>query len=213
MNTDELISMLSTGVTAVDRGEFARRLGLALGWAVVGSLLSMLLLLGVQPGLQQLVAVPMFWGKLGFAAALVAAGVLATARLSRPGARLSPVWIAVSAPVLLLWAGAAYQLIQAGPLERSALVFGQTWLECLVNISVLSLPAFAAVLWAMKGLAPTRLRLAGAAAGMLSGSVGALVYALHCPELAAPFLAIWYVLGIVLTTMAGALVGPRALRW
>ena len=64
-----------------------------------------------------------------------------------------------------------------------------------------------------EGLAPTRLRLAGAAAGLLSGAVGALVYSLHCPELAAPFLGFWYLLGMLIPTAAGALLGPRLLRW
>ena len=77
----------------------------------------------------------------------------------------------------------------------------------------LSLPLFASTLWALKGLAPTRLALAGASAGLLSGALGALVYSLHCPESAAPFLAVWYVLGIAIPTLAGALLGPRVLRW
>jgi hypothetical protein len=78
---------------------------------------------------------------------------------------------------------------------------------------MLSAPVFAGVLWAMKGLAPTRLRLAGVAAGLLSGAVGALVYSLHCPELAAPFLGFWYLLGTLIPTAVGALLGPRLLRW
>lgn len=65
----------------------------------------------------------------------------------------------------------------------------------------------------LRGLAPTRLRLAGAAAGFAAGSLGALVYSLHCPELAAPFLAIWYLLGMLIPTAIGAWLGPRLLRW
>jgi hypothetical protein len=78
---------------------------------------------------------------------------------------------------------------------------------------MLSVPVFVAVMLAMKGLAPTRLRLAGAAAGLASGSLGALVYTLHCPEMAAPFLSIWYLLGVLIPTGIGALLGPRLLRW
>jgi RNA polymerase sigma-70 factor (ECF subfamily) len=54
---------------------------------------------------------------------------------------------------------------------------------------------------------------AGAVAGLLSGAVGALIYCLHCPELAAPFIGFWYLLGILIPTAAGALFGPRLLRW
>ena len=66
---------------------------------------------------------------------------------------------------------------------------------------------------ALRELAPTRLRLAGAAAGALAGGAGAAVYALHCPEFGAPFLAVWYVLGMALPVAAGAWLGPRVLRW
>jgi hypothetical protein len=40
---------------------------------------------------------------------------------------------------------------------------------------------------AMRGLAPTRLALAGTAAGRLAGTIGAPVYCLHYPELGAPY--------------------------
>ena len=78
---------------------------------------------------------------------------------------------------------------------------------------MLSLPVFAGVFWAIKGLAPTRLALTGAAAGLLAGAVGAFVYAFHCPETAAPFLGIWYVAGIAIPVLTGAVLGRRLLHW
>ncbi|RZL99605.1 MAG: DUF1109 domain-containing protein, partial [Variovorax sp.] len=89
----------------------------------------------------------------------------------------------------------------------------RTWRVCAENIAMLSVPVFLAAIWTLKGLAPVRPALAGAGAGALSGASGAAVYALHCPELAAPFIAIWYVLGMALPVVAGALMGPRLLRW
>lgn len=65
----------------------------------------------------------------------------------------------------------------------------------------------------MRSLAPTSLPLAGAAAGLLAGSVGALVYCLHCPEMGAPFIGTWYLLGMLIPTAAGALLGRFVLRW
>jgi hypothetical protein len=49
--------------------------------------------------------------------------------------------------------------------------------------------------------------------GLLAGAAGATVYAIHCPELAAPFLGTWYVIGIAIPTVLGSLLGPRVLRW
>jgi hypothetical protein len=59
-------------------------------------------------------------------------------------------------------------------------------------------PTLAALLWALRGLAPTRPALAGAAAGLAAGAVGALAYALHCPELSPTFVAVWYSAGIAM---------------
>ena len=55
--------------------------------------------------------------------------------------------------------------------------------------------------------------MAGAAAGLLAGATGALAYALHCQEMEAPFLAIWYLLGMLIPAALGALAGRWLLRW
>jgi hypothetical protein len=104
-------------------------------------------------------------------------------------------------------------LADADPALRWQLVLGNTWRTCPINISLLSLPAFVAGFWVLKRMAPTRLRLAGAACGLAAGGLGALVYGLHCPELAPPFLGVWYVLGMSIPTIVGLALGPRLLRW
>ena len=78
---------------------------------------------------------------------------------------------------------------------------------------MLSVPVFIAVFWALRGLAPTRLVLTGAVGGLLSGAVATLAYCLHCPEMGVAFWGVWYVLGMLLPTAIGALLGPRLLRW
>ena len=155
----------------------------------------------------------MFCANFGFGACFAAASFLVMLRLSRPGLRLAWVPGLLAAPVIAMWMLAAFVLMRADPARRAWMFFGDTWTSCPFLVALLSVPVFAAVLWATRGLAPTRLRLAGAAAGLLSGAVGALVYSLHCPELAAPFLGFWYLLGMLIPTAAGALLGPRLLRW
>ena len=56
-------------------------------------------------------------------------------------------------------------------------------------------------------------RLRGLLLRGLAGAIGALVYCLHCPELAPPFLGFWYLLGMLIPAAAGAALGPRLLRW
>ena len=213
MKTDELITMLASGAETAEPHALERRFTIALGWGAFGATLLMAIMLGVRPDLSDAVRLPMFWVKLAFPAALLAGALLAALRLSRPGVRLGRVPAALAAPVLAMWLLAVVVLLSAAPAERTQLIYGDTWASCPFNVAILSAPAFVALLWAIKGFAPTRLALAGAAAGLLAGAVGALVYTLHCPEMESPFLAVWYLLGMLIPTAVGAMLGPRLLRW
>jgi hypothetical protein len=214
MRTEDLVTLLATGAEPVPRHAVGRRYAIAIGLGALVSGALMLSLLGLRPDLAEAVNRPMFWVKLGFVASLAWGGLVASMRLSRPGANLDhSVPAALIVPVFAMWAIAGVVLVGADPAVRPELIFGATWKRCPWIIALLSLPVFVAVLWAMRGLAPTRLPLAATAAGLLAGSVGALVYCLHCPELEAPFLGTWYVLGILIPVLGGSLVGPRLLRW
>lgn len=213
MKTDELIAALAAGTEPVDPRAPRQRLLLAtLAGAALGVPL-MIGLLGPNPQLAQAAQWPMFWTKLAFALAVAAAAFAVVLRLAKPGVPVRRAAGALAMPFAALWLLAAAVLLASAPGERAALVMGSTWRVCPLNIGMLSLPALALALWALRGLAPTRLRLAGAAAGLLAGGLGTVVYTLHCPETAAPFLATWYVLGMMVPTALGAALGPRVLRW
>ena len=213
MKTDDLVFMLATGADAVDAEAPLRRYLIAVGCSTLVATLVMAAWLGVRPTLTGDLDLPMLWVKEAFCVALAAGGLFAVTRLARPGVALARVPALLAAPLLAMWGLALADLLAASPEVRTALLLGISWTVCPYYIAVLSAPIFVAIVWAMKGLAPTRLRLAGAAAGFASGAIGALVYTLHCPELAAPFLGIWYVLGMLIPTAVGALLGPRLLRW
>ncbi len=213
MKTDELIGLLAQDAPPVALHAIEQRFALASLAGLACALVLMLALFGLNPRLLQDMALPVFWGKLVFAA-LLAAGCLAVLRrLARPGMGLGHSLALLALPPLVLWGLAAVALGQANPGERLPLVLGSTWRTCAFNIAALSLPALAASLWALRGAAPTRLAWAGAGAGLLAGALGTLAYALHCPEMAAPFLAVWYLAGMALPTLLGAWLGPRVLRW
>ena len=213
MKTDELIALLASSAGPVQPDVLRSRYTLALGWGAFGAILLMAILLGVRPDLADAVRLPMFWVKLAFPATLLAGALVAVLRLSRPGVQLGRVPAVIAAPVLAMWLLAGVVLLGAAPGERDELMLGQSAASCPFVIALLSAPLFVAALWAMKGLAPTTLVLAGAAAGLLAGAGGALVYALYCPEMAAPFIGIWYLLGMLIPTALGAMLGPRLLRW
>ena len=82
-----------------------------------------------------------------------------------------------------------------------------------MNVVLLSQPSLAIMMDTMKSLAPTRLSLAGAGAGLLAGAQGLLVYSLYCSEMAVPFWGIWYVLATIITAAIGAAIAPSYLRW
>jgi hypothetical protein len=207
------VTLLARGAGAVEQKVWVDRYVLALSLGTLGSFLLMLATMGLRADLSQAVALPMFWFKFGFAAALAGASLVVAMRLSRPGVRLGLAPGALALPLLGMWSAAAAVLLAADAERAVALLLGKTWAVCPFLIAMLSAPIFAAVLWAMRGLAPTNLRLAGAAAGLLAGSTAALVYCLHCPEMDAPFLGVWYVLGMLIPAGLGAVFGPRLLRW
>jgi hypothetical protein len=213
MKTDDLIAALSRQSEAVDPRTPIRRLLLASLIGVAAALPLMLWRLGINPGLAGDARAPMFWIKWGFVLLVVGASAVLVARLSRPGVDVRRAAQAVAAPLVAIWGLAAAVLFAAAPAERMPLVMGSSWSSCPLNIALLSLPALVLLLAAVRTLAPTRLRLAGAATGLLAGALGTLAYLLHCPELEAPFLAIWYVLGMVIPAVIGAVIGPRVLRW
>ena len=133
-------------------------------------------------------------------------------RQARAGAQArTPLWL-LAVPVVALVVAASVQL--SDPKANSAaLIMGTSADVCPLLILMLSLPIFGGLLLALRRLAPTRLGLAGAVAGLTAGGWAAVVYAFHCPESTAPFIVIWYSLGIVLATALGAAVGRFALRW
>lgn len=211
MNTDQLITMLATGAGEAPRAAVARRLTPALALGALLAVALVLSTLGAYPG--SLAGTPAVWMKLAYAGALAAAAVALTARLARPVARLAvPLRILLSVLAVMLALGAG-TWASAPADSREALLWGRTWSRCPWIVLGVSLPTLASLLWALRGLAPTRPALAGAAAGLAAGAVAALAYALHCPELSPTFVAVWYSAGIALATGLGALLGPRLLRW
>lgn len=213
MKTDDLVAMLANGPVAVPRRATNRRLWLAL---VVGVPLSLVILFaayGVRRDLVQAMFWPMFWVKVLFPLCIAAAGFVMVQRLARPGVNVRHAWAGAVLPVLGVWALAVVAWFSMPAEEQMPSLMGQSWRICAASIGLMALPVFAATVVALKGLAPTQPALAGAAAGALAGGVGAAVYALHCMELTAPFLAVWYVSGIAVPVLVGAVLGPRLLRW
>lgn len=213
MKTDDLIIMLSSGPDVGVKAAPPSATALPLLAGGLTCLVPLIALLGIRPDLLLALTLPMFWLKVSFLAILTMSGWLAAKRLAMPGASTSALPLYLGTPVLVLWGVAGILLWQAAPEERALLFWGTTWRYCPILITLLSLPIFIAALRIMRSLAPTNLRLAGAAAGFAAGATAALLYCIHCPEMSPVFVGFWYLLGILVTTVIGGIIGPRALAW
>ena len=213
MKTESLIDVLGRGPIAIDTRTAARRFALAIGAGVAVSLAAMLALLGPRPDLAAAATGPMFWMKLAIPAMLAWAMLGASARLSRPGGSARAAWLAMAALLLVVEAAALLSVALAPAGERLPMVVGRTAWPCVASVALLALPILVATVLGMRNLAPTRLRAAGLAAGLVAGALAATVYALHCDESTLPFFAVWYVLGMAIPGVLAALAGPRMLRW
>ncbi len=213
MNTEQLIAALSADVPRVPRHALAKRIAIGV---VAGSLAAMLLVaavLGIRPDLEIAMKGFPFWMKWAYSLSLGAGAAYAVSRLARPApGSLRALWL-LAAPVLVLAGIGIGELARTPANEWLAMWLGSSWRVCPFIVLALAVPIFAGLLWSFRRLAPTRLRAAGAAAGLAAGAWAATIYCLHCPEASALFVLTWYSLGILLATAIGALVGPRFLRW
>lgn len=213
MNTEQLIAALSTEVPKVHRRALALRVATGIALGCVAALALVVAMLGIRPDLGEAMQGFAFWMKSVYCLSLGVGAAWIVSRLSRPvSGSLRPLWL-LAAPVLVLVGIGIGELARTPADQWTDLWLSGSWRECPWFVLSLSVPVFVGLLWSFRRLAPTRLRAAGAAAGLAAGGFAATIYCLHCGEVSAVFVLIWYTLGIVLAAALGALLGPRVLRW
>lgn len=213
MRTEDLIDVLGRSNHPVDRTLVGRRVAMAL---LIGGTFAVCVaigLLGARPDLATARAVGFLAVKVGFGAAIFSLASFYLVRIARPGGESRVSLFVMVAPFLAIVALAAAVMAGAPTSHWDRMVVGDEWVECLISIPLIALVPFAAVIWAVRRAAPTDLVGAGAFAGLVAGSISAMAYALHCTDDSLPFVAVWYSGTIALCTLAGALSGPRLLRW
>lgn len=213
MKTDKLIALLARDTVPVKRWTLPTRVGLFAILGAAGALVILVPWIGIRPDLAEAVIGMTFWMKAIYTAGLGFAGFALFERLARPGAKGLVGWTLAALFAAAIVGLAIYQLTSTPMDQMRAAFMGVSWDKCPWRIFILSIPGLVILLWTMRRYAPTRPILAGAAAGLLAGGVAATIYGLHCQETAAPFVALWYSAGVLLSTVTGALIGWRALRW
>jgi len=213
MRTEDLVLSLARDIRPVPRGALQRRVGIGLAGGAVVTMALVMAWLGLRPDLGRAALGFPFWMKWGYTISIGSVALLATLHLARPeaGAPRRLWWLL--APTGILAVLTIVELSTTPASGWTALWQGQSWRVCTVKVATLSLPIFAGLMLAFRSLAPTRLRLTGAVAGLAAGAWAATLYGLHCPEVSAFFILVWYSLGILGAAAIGALIGPRLLRW
>ncbi|MDH6268424.1 hypothetical protein M2360_003829 [Rhizobium sp. SG_E_25_P2] len=211
MKTEDLIALM-----AKDAGT-AKPLGPAFaGWLALGALASLLLLIvlvGLRPDIAVMIATPRVAFKITVTLLLAAAAILLARRVGEPGAALRPALLLLGLAVLVLLGGVAAELAALPRASWTQSLLGQHARFCMAAIPSLSLLPLAGLMLALKRGAPDHPALAGAGAGLAAGAAAAAIYAWHCPDDSPLFVACWYMLSILIVTLAGSLIGARALRW
>lgn len=211
MKTDDLIAMLARDVAPAERPRWAARVAMSLAVGLAAALALVVIALHVRPDIGA-ARMPVML-KAMFSAAAAAIALPLVARLARPGRPLAWRIAAVLGFVGVAALATCIALMGAEPGERMAAWTGGGFPWCVVLVPVLGAPTAALLLWLMRAFAPTRLTLAGAAIGALSGGVGAMAYSMYCPVDSVAFVTTWYVVAIGLSAALGAIVGARVLKW
>jgi len=212
MKTDDLLEAIVADGARRPAPIPARLAGaLALGGLAAGALL--LASIGVRPDIGSALQTWRFVAKIAILLACLAAALWASAQLARPDADRRKVLAALLVPVAALAAAVAWELATTSAETWQARAIGTNSRLCLTAVTLLAVAPLVLLLAALRAGAPRSPAIAGAVAGLLAGSVGAVLYGLHCFDDSPLFVALWYSPAIALVALAGALAGSRALRW
>jgi hypothetical protein len=212
MKTDDLIAALAADLPNKPT-PVSRAVTIALGLSLPVSLAILVFFVHVRPGLVGMLGETKILVKFAFTLGLFGSGLWLALRLSRPGASAGAAGMALLGVFTMLAVAVVAELLRMPAGEWRQAMVGTYAVPCMTLIGLFSAAPLAALLYALRSGAPDSPALGGAVAGLCAGGLGAAVYATHCTEDSALFLALWYVIGISAVTVIGAILGRFALRW
>lgn len=190
-----------------------RRVAGALALGFLGSLILYALFVGPRPDVAAAAGTVRFNLKFVDSLALALPSLLLLVRLARPDARPGALALWLAAPLVLLAAGVAVELVLLPRDEWLPRLVGHMIVQCTTMIPMLAAPILAALIWAMRAGAPQHPGWTGALAGAASAGLAAFLYASHCPDDSPLFVATWYPLATLVCAAVGAWAGRRFLAW
>jgi hypothetical protein len=211
VKTDELIRLLSQDAPV--RMRLGRALALAVAAGIVASAVLLLATVGLRDDLAIAIGTVRVAFKIGMTLVLAIAAFGLVSRIGKPGVPLRPWALALLLPLALMVVAVGVELLVVPQDAWAARLIGRNAAFCLFFIPVLSLAPLAGFLAALRNGAPENPGLAGAAAGLAAGAIGAALYAWHCPDDSPLFGAAWYTLAVTFVIAVGYATGRRFLRW
>ena len=211
MKTEQLIAELAARREPVPDPRL--RVGAAIGAGWLAALAGMLVFLG--PPLQELrhTGIAAFAVKIGYTFALAALAALAAIAAGRPGRRLLGPVMLIAMPAIILAFIAVLELSAAAGSERTNMIAGKSYWDCVQSVVLASVPVFLGMIWAYRILAPTKLPLAGFLVGLSAGAAGAMAFSLYCHEAATAFLLAAYTPAMLVPAFIGAIAARPLFKW
>jgi hypothetical protein len=212
MNTDDIIRAIAADAAARSPSLTQRvTVALAAGGLIAGAWFAQQL--GVRPDIASALQTWRFATKVAIVLVCFAAALWTAVRLARPDADPRKTLGVLALPAVMLVLAIGVELAVSPASAWAVRAVGSNSRLCLMSIAVMSVAPLAGLLVALRAGAPRSPALAGAVAGLVAGSLGATLYAIHCIDDSPLFVALWYTPAIALAVLVGAAAGHRVLRW
>lgn len=121
-------------------------------------------------------------------------------------------WMATLAMAAVMPA-AALALAVIDPASTFRAIWWPSAITCLTVSLTAALRFAVPLVMHLRRGAPVAPERAGLVTGLAAGSLGVLVYSVHCPSNEIAYIGIWYGLAVALVTLAARLVVPPLIRW
>jgi hypothetical protein len=216
VNTDRFIDLLSANLEQVGCVHFGRTLLVAMLAGAAAAFALMLATVGPRTDLDSTMHLAWTAVKVIFAVSVIGTAAPLLLKSMRPGLEKETHPAMLFLPFFAAMIAALAMLLFVTPQTWSLMLRGANSVSparCLLCIVFFAAIPFAALVWALRQGAPTRLSLSGAIAGVVAGGLGAAAYAFNCTSDTIPFIAVCYGAAIALCAFIGAQLGPQLLRW
>jgi len=212
MKTADLINSLAADPVAPPV-HLGRRVAAALAFGAAVSFVLFMSALGPRHDFMTAMRTMRFDLKFFDTLTFLAPTALLCLRLLRPDARMGALALLFLAPFVLLGGSVLAELVLMPEATWGPRLIGHNAMHCLMLIPLLSIPALAALIVAMRAGAPQHPAISGALAGAAAAGVAATIYATNCTDDSPLFVASWYPLATLVVAAVGALAGRRFLQW